>query len=158
MLTEVGDPSYLPSLNAGSVFPPLLAILCPTESPPQLVLAALRAVNTVADSICLDSSSSDTHDDSFHKLLYLDQHLASLAQILGQSSQSLVVQQQQISLAAALISKTCREEAQRKTLALSGVLPALATRLASFVVATRGPLASFDRLTSVGEIAPATTR
>ena len=52
--------------------------------------------------------------------------------------------QQQICLAAALITKTCKEESQRKTLAFSGVLDALATRLASFIVATRGPICAPD--------------
>ena len=92
-------------------------------------------------------------------MLYTDHHLASLAQILDQASPALVIQQQ-ISLAAALISKTCHEEAQRKALALSGVVEALATRLASFVVATGSPVptSSGRGARPVCEIAPATTR
>ena len=107
----------------------------------------------------LDSSKADAGDDSFFKVLYTDQHLASLAQILDQASPALVVQQQ-ISLAAALISKTCQEEAQRKALALSGVVEALATRLASFVVATGSPVpTSYGHgARPVCEIVPATTR
>lgn len=154
-----GGPAYLPPLNAGSIFPPLLSILCPTESSPQLVLAALRALNTVADAALLNYNKPESSDENFVKVLYEDQHLASLAQILDQSSSALVVQQQ-ISLAAALITKTCKEESQRKTLALSGVLEALATRLASFVVATGSAVQSpHDHNTKpTCEIAPATTR
>ncbi|MCJ1479672.1 hypothetical protein MMC13_008358 [Lambiella insularis] len=154
-----GGPAYVAPLNAGSVFPPLCSVLCPTESSPQLVLAALRTLNTVADSLRLNYSGSDPFEDSFIKVLYSDQHLASLAQILEQSSPALIIQQQ-ISLAATLITKTCIDETQRKTLAFSGVLEALATRLASFVVATRGPAFLSDGLgtTFPGEIAPATTR
>lgn len=77
----------------------------------------------------------DASEDGLHKLLYTEQHLTSVTQLLSQASLSLTVQQQ-ISLAAALITKTCHEETQRKMLAQAGVLEALASRLSSFVVAT----------------------
>lgn len=159
LTSTIGGPAYVAPLNAGSVFPPLCSVLCPTESSPQLVLAALRTLNTVADSVRLSCSGSDSFEDSYLKVLYSDQHLTSLAQILEQPSSALVVQQQ-ISLTAALITKTCRDEVQRKMLALSGVLEALATRLASFVVATHGSANLSDGIgtTFLGEIAPATTR
>ena len=67
--------------------------------------------------------------------------------------------QQQITLTAALISKTCRDEHHRVVLAQSGVLEALAVRLASFVVATGCSLnPSNGGSKSVGDIAPATSR
>ena len=154
-----GGPAYIPPLNAGCVFPPLLSILCPTESPPQLVLAALRALNTVADAALLNYNKTESADGKFVKVLYEDQHLANLAQILEQSSSALVIQQQ-ISLVAALITKTCKEESQRKTLVLSGVLDALATNLATFVVATGGAAQSphDNDFKPASAIAPATTR
>lgn len=77
----------------------------------------------------------DSGEDGLHNLLYTEQHLKSVAQLLSQASLSSIVQQQ-ISLAAALITKTCREEAQRKMLAQAGILEALACRLSSFIVAT----------------------
>ncbi len=43
--------------------------------------------------------------------------------------------QSQISIAVSLISRVCREERHQQSLANSGVLDALATKLASFVVA-----------------------
>jgi hypothetical protein len=137
----------------------LLSILCPTETSPQLVLAALRALNTAADAALLEYDKGDPADNRFIKVLYEDQHLASLAQILEQSSPALIVQQQ-ISLAAVLIAKTCRDEAQRKILALSGVLDALAIRLASFVVATNNTVQSprDQSPKPTCEIAPATIR
>ena len=130
-----GGPAYVSPLNAGLVVSPLLSILSPAESSSQVVLAALRALNSVADSLALEHPNPDSTDDCLPSLLHVEEHLNSLAQIIAQSSSSLVVQQQ-ISLAAALISKTCREEDHRKGLAKAGVLDALATRLASFVVAT----------------------
>lgn len=138
-----GGPAYVSPLYAGLVLSPLLSILSPAESSSQVVLAALRALNTVADSLALERPSHDSAEDGLPSLLYVEQHVESLAQIIAQSSSSLVVQQQ-ISLAAALISKTCREEEHRKGLAKAGVLEALATRLASFVVATGCSLHATD--------------
>ncbi|MCJ1288112.1 hypothetical protein MMC26_007467 [Xylographa opegraphella] len=154
-----GGPAYIPPLSAGSVIPPLLSALCPTESPPQLVLAALRSLNTLADSLCLSCSDADTSEGSLLKELYTEHNLAGLSQILEQTSVTLITQQQ-ICLAAALITKTCKEESQRKILASSGVLDALATRLASFIVATRGPTSALDPQDdiNIADISVATTR
>ena len=58
----------------------------------------------------------------------------SLCRILSQTSPSSSIQCQ-ISLAASLISRVCREERHQQNLASSGALDALATKLASFVVA-----------------------
>lgn len=109
-------------------------MLCPDESSTLLVLATLRALNTIAESVALEYPRGNVIEEDFIQTLYTDGHLTSLAQILSQSSTSLVVQQQ-ISLVAALISKTCNDESHRKQLADCGVLDALSTRLASFVVA-----------------------
>lgn len=59
----------------------------------------------------------------------------SLAEILSQTSSFWSVQQQ-ITLAASLISKTCQEEHHRALVEQAGLLTTLATKLASFVVAT----------------------
>ena len=85
--------------------------------------------------------------------LYTDTHLRSITHLLSQTSSSLIVQQQ-ISLAAALITKTCQDEPQRGMLARSGVLEALASRLASFVVATGCCLTS---VTAESDIPPPAT-
>ncbi|SLM33866.1 Armadillo-type fold [Lasallia pustulata] len=138
-----GGPAYVSPLYAGLVLSPLLSILSPAESSSHVVLATLRALNTVADSLALERPSLESADDGLPNLLFVEQHVESLAQIIAQSSSSLVVQQQ-ISLAAALISKTCREEEHRRALAKAGVLEALATRLASFVVATGCSLHATD--------------
>lgn len=83
----------------------------------------------------MEHSPLDASDDGLQSLLYTEQHLTSVTQLLLQASPSLTVQQQ-ISLSAALITKTCHEEEQRKLLVKTGVLDALASRLSSFVVAT----------------------
>ena len=131
----------------------------PAESHPQLVLAALRTLNTVADSLLLEQPYTDTVEDGFLQLLYDDHHLASIVAILNQASPALVVQQQ-ISLAAALVIKTCREELQRTLLAQAGVLEVLAGKIATFVIATETPLNASpckDKVSCL-LITPATTR
>ena len=123
------------------------------------MLAALRALNTVADSLSLESPLANSTGDEFLGILYTDQHLNSIGQIIDQSSPSLVVEQQ-ISLAAALITKTCQEEGRRKAVAQSGILEALATKLASYVIATGYALHPTNGSSALASsiIPPATTR
>ena len=110
-------------------------MLSPLETSPSAVLASLRTLNTVAGSLLLELTRRDASPDGLIGLLYTDTHLRSLTQLLSQDSTSLVVQQQ-IALTATLITKTCQNEIQRAIIARSGVLEALASKLASFVVAT----------------------
>jgi hypothetical protein len=98
------------------------------------VLASLRALSNLTDSAALASNVPAPSTSIIAEGLFARQHLKSLCRILLQSSSSSAVQSQ-ISLAASLISRVCREERHQQGLANSGVLDALATRLASFVVA-----------------------
>lgn len=132
---HTGGPAYVSPLTAGLVIAPLFTILSPAEFPPNVVLATLKTLNAIADGLSLEDSPTDQGEDSLYKLLYTEQHLANLTQVLSQSSPSLAVQQQ-ISFSAALITKTCREEGHRKRLAQAGALEALSARLSSFVIAT----------------------
>lgn len=147
---STGGPAYVSPISAGLVISPLLALLSPAESSPHLVLYALRSLNAVADSLFLSHPDHNTSENGLLSLLYTEQHLPTIANLLLQTSSSLVAQQQ-IALTAALISKTCRDEHHRAMLAQTGVLEALAVRLASFVVATGGCI-------NTGNIAPATPR
>jgi hypothetical protein len=131
----LGGSAYIAPIYAGLIISPLLSILSPTESSSQLILAALQSLNAVADSLFLSHSHHDTSDEGLLALLYTELHLSAITKILLQTSHSPVVQQQ-IALAAALISKTSQEEHHRVMLAQSGILEALAVRLASFVAST----------------------
>lgn len=112
----------------------------------------------MADSLFLSHSDHDTSEDGLLNLLYTEQHLPTLANLLLQTS-PLLVAQQQIALTAALISKTCRDEHHRAMLAQTGVLEALAVRLASFIVATGCSLNPGNGGSKhIGDIAPATSR
>ena len=122
------------------------------------MLNALRSLNAVADSLFLSHSDLDINEDGLLNLLYTEQHLSTVTHLLLQTSPSLVAQQQ-IALTAALISKTCRDEHHRAMLAQTGVLEALAVRLASYVVATGCSLnPSNGGSKHISDVAPATSR
>ena len=131
---NTGGPSFLAPLQSASAFPAILSNLCPAKNPSQLVLASLRALSNLADSASLTSSDHRVDTSTIAEVLFVRQHLKSLHRILSQSSPSTTVQCQ-ISIAASLISRLCCEERHQQALANSGVLDALATRFASFVVA-----------------------
>ncbi|VDB93835.1 Bgt-20178, partial [Blumeria graminis f. sp. tritici] len=61
------------------------------------------------------------------------QHLASLCQILSQTSSSALIATQ-ISITASLISRICCEDRHQQNLANSGILNALATKFASYII------------------------
>ncbi|KAI4161705.1 MAG: hypothetical protein LQ342_004713 [Letrouitia transgressa] len=130
-----GGPAYLTPLNAAGVVSPLLAILSSYESAGHTVLATLRTLNTIADALCLDTQNTGYDHDGLYSQLYQERHLTSVLLLVSQSSRSSVVQEQ-ITLAATLISKTCQEEKQRNQLVEIGFLAILASRLASFIRAT----------------------
>ena len=122
------------------------------------MLNALKSLNAVADSLFLSHSDHDTDEDGLLNLLYTEQHLSTVTSLLLQTSPSLIAQQQ-VALTAALISKTCRDEHRRAMLAQTGVLEALAVKLASFVVATGCSLnPSNGGFKHVRDIAPAPSR
>ncbi|KAL9596871.1 MAG: hypothetical protein Q9219_005497 [cf. Caloplaca sp. 3 TL-2023] len=146
-----GGAAYISPIRAGGVIVPILSILTTTETTVGTILAALRTLNAVADSATLlHSQTRDHHQQPLHTL-YTDEILVGIVQLLSQDSTSYSVQQQ-ISLAAALIAKTCKDEYQRNLLVHSGVLEALTYRLAAVVAGTdrsvctsrRGPSGSPD--------------
>lgn len=130
----LGGPAFLAPLQNALVLPAILSNLCPSNNPPQLVLASLRTLSNLADSSALAANVSPLNTSTLAEGLFSRQHLGSLCRILSQSSVLSSVQCQ-ISIAASLVSRVCREERHQQSLANSGVLDALATKLASFVVA-----------------------
>jgi hypothetical protein len=79
------------------------------------------------------SSSHTLNASTLADSLFSRPHIVSLCMILSQSLPASIIQSQ-VSLSTYLISKLCREERHQSSLANSGVLDALATRLASVVV------------------------
>ncbi|TAQ85171.1 hypothetical protein B7494_g6500 [Chlorociboria aeruginascens] len=130
----LGGPSFLPALYASSALPAILSNLCPTNNPPRLVLAAVKALSNLADSSALATNTHTFSIITLAEALFTRTHLNALSRILSQTSSTISIQSQ-IVTTASLISKICREERHQQALANFGVLDALATKLASFVVA-----------------------
>ncbi|CZR53857.1 related to armadillo repeat protein [Phialocephala subalpina] len=130
----LGGPPFLAPLQSAAPLPAIYSNLCPSSNPVPLVLASLRALSNLADASALASNPHILSIATLADGLFSRQHLGSLCRILSQTSSSPAVQTQ-ISIAASLISRLCREERHQQGLANSGVLDALATKLASFVAA-----------------------
>lgn len=130
------QPRYIASFTSASVFPALLSNICPQSNPPQLVLASLRALSNIADSSAMTLNHRTLTTCNIADTLFARPYITYLSHIIAQKSPFITIQTQ-ISVSASLISKVCREERHQQILANSGVLEALASKLASFVVADR---------------------
>ncbi|KAK3315282.1 armadillo-type protein [Apodospora peruviana] len=129
-----GGPSFLGPLHAVGAIPAILYNIFPLENPPQIVLTALRALCNIADATSLAAPGSDDAGALAETLFLLPGYLNAMYDILASDSTAAVVQEQKC-LVCQLISRLCKETNQQNTLADAGILDALATMLASFVVA-----------------------
>lgn len=135
---------------SSQALPPLITSLNPSSNPPKLILCSLRTLNTILDTA---TSSSASPAYAVATALYTPEVLRNICKIISQTSSSSLVQQQ-ISLAASLIAKSCgryvpmntsdnggdnvsREGAHEQLLVETGVLDSLSARLGSFVVAEK---------------------
>ncbi|MCJ1314464.1 hypothetical protein MMC25_008146 [Agyrium rufum] len=150
-----GGPSILPSLVIENTVEYAMNSLDSDLNSPAMVLASLRVLNHVADSLELEQPSADSVREEFLHQVYTKDNILCIKNVLGQQSSKLVVQKQ-ISLAAALINKTCQEDVQRDLLNESGVLEALATQTASFICA--GASWSHQKAVSSSTIIPASSK
>lgn len=117
----------------GNLLSPLLSLLSSGSSSLDLNIAVLKTLITIADRLPPANPNDWPQDQQLADLLYSKEHIGSLARIIGQSSPASNVQQT-ILLAASLIVKTCSTNKQKNALVEAGVLDALASKLASFVV------------------------
>ncbi|KAH6848338.1 armadillo-type protein [Chaetomium sp. MPI-CAGE-AT-0009] len=98
-----------------------------------VVLTALRTVKSITEATRLAAPGADD-TTSLSEALFSASSLPALYGILSQESRDGVIQEQKC-LVAYLISRLCKTPAHQNALADSGVMDALATILASFVVA-----------------------
>ncbi|EGO56528.1 hypothetical protein NEUTE1DRAFT_123041 [Neurospora tetrasperma FGSC 2508] len=136
-----GGPSFLTPLNAVGAVPVILTYICPHKNPAQLVLTSLRALSDMTEAASLSSRTSIEATAALAKALFVPRYIESLCAILDAESASSIIQEQKC-LVASLISRLCKEPRYQDMLADAGVLDALATLLASFVVA-RGEVLPF---------------
>ncbi|KFA50343.1 hypothetical protein S40293_07533 [Stachybotrys chartarum IBT 40293] len=128
-----GGPSFLQPLHAARLLPAILANISPFTNPPQIVLAALRALNDITNASAFASPSSPLSLHDIADSLFLPPHTESLNAILSITSSKHSLQSQ-VTIAALLISRLCQEERHQNLLTAAGILDSLAARLASFVV------------------------
>lgn len=112
----------------------MLPNLCPLNNSSRVVLATLRGLSNLAESVALLNADMTLNSAMLADNLFSKPCVLNLAQILQQSS-DVEDLQPQISLVVSLISKLCREECHQVALASAGVLDALAKILAEIVVA-----------------------
>lgn len=145
----LGGEFFASRLLQGGVLGPLIAALDLTISPPKLVLCSLRTLNTLFDTC--PSEISTTHNSIAGIItseIYSNRNaLKYIQKILSQTSPSPLTQQQ-IALAATLVSKSCRHggsgekaatnmEKHQIMLVNVGILEALGRRLAGFILRSR---------------------
>ncbi|KAF4981194.1 hypothetical protein FZEAL_2963 [Fusarium zealandicum] len=128
-----GGPAFLAPLHAARALPALMANLSPFTNAPPLVIAALKALTDIAEASMLAPSLSPIDIESLADTVFSPQYLDSFGAMLAIATTSSLLQSQ-VPLAAGLISRLCREERHQQALTTSGVLDALATRLASVAV------------------------
>jgi hypothetical protein len=141
-----GEP-YILHLLQSAALAPLTTSLNPDKSPPKLIVSSLRTLNTMLDTY-ISPTVPLCPAVTISSALYTPDGLRNLHKILSQDSTDRL-SQDQISLAASLIAKSCgrvphttggeteegaaqREGLHQKLLVGAGVLDALAARLASF--------------------------
>ncbi|KAJ5417684.1 uncharacterized protein N7487_001234 [Penicillium crustosum] len=129
-----GGPTFLTPLFASNIPQTLLSIFSSPDCPDSFCLPILRLLNIIADRIPLQSQEQWPRDTHFADLVFASANISSLRRIISQEYKNLR-SQATIELAAALIGKLCTEETHKTALAESGVLDALALKIASFVVA-----------------------
>ncbi|KAK8220664.1 armadillo repeat domain-containing protein [Phyllosticta capitalensis] len=127
----VGGPPFIPPIIAGGLLEPLLSALSPTETPPRLLTATLCTLISIASATGTDLFPSQ-YRDRVASAIYKKPEGDCLTEILAQRS-ALRSTQEQISLVAELIEKTCREEQHRNFLVKSGALDLLAAHFAAHV-------------------------
>ncbi|KAI1311686.1 armadillo repeat protein [Xylaria venustula] len=149
-------PAFLLPLFASRALPAVLSESCLQNEHPEIVLAALRVVQVLARAAATASASSPINVVSLADIIFTDSYLESLRYILSQRALNRDVETQ-ITIVASLIRNLCQEEHHRTALVDSGILDALATRIAAFAVAEGYVLPKAEvraRIEGLGEYIP----
>ncbi|KAH8178338.1 armadillo repeat protein [Sarocladium implicatum] len=129
-----GGPAFLDPMHAANIVPAILTNIAPDENPPQIVVAALRALSDIVDAAGLAPRTCPLDRTTLADLVFVQEHIESLTALLALPS-SRYLCQTQVSLAAGLIGRLCQDDRHRQALTMAGALDALSSRLASFALA-----------------------
>lgn len=129
-----GGFAFLAPIHAAGTLSAVLSNIPARDNPPQVVTAALRASITIAEitSLALPLSAPDLAN--LADVAFVTPVLEAFRDILLNPAQTSHLETQR-NLVAKLIGLLCREERHQAALADSAILDALATNLASVVVA-----------------------
>ena len=122
------------SLIAAGIFSPIISSLSPSSNPSKLVTASLRGLLVFAGSLAQDIESPELSLQPLNAELYARTSLDALVEILAPRPASLKTHEQ-VSLAAQLIGKTCKNAHHQSALVKAGILDLLTAHLAAFVLA-----------------------
>ncbi|KAJ8124701.1 hypothetical protein O1611_g8939 [Lasiodiplodia mahajangana] len=126
-------PAFLSPLFASSALSAVLGERCLRNEHPEIVLAALRVIKDLTVATASASESSPINLQSLADIIFTENYLESLHQILVPRTSSRDTEAQ-ITIVAYLIRTLCRSEHHQTILVDSGILDALATRTAAFAV------------------------
>ncbi|EJT69398.1 armadillo repeat protein [Gaeumannomyces tritici R3-111a-1] len=131
-----GGAAFLTPLHGAGALRALLENLCPVDNHPRVVLATLKALRSFADAASFVLPTNQVQSTLLADEIFAEQHLESLSSILASPGPpTSIASTSLVNAAAGLIAALCREERHQILIANAGILDALATRLASFVVA-----------------------
>ena len=129
-----GGSSFVEPILHSEILPQLVSVLSAESCSTRVEHSILRCLNAVADHLPPCAPTNWLPNQRLALLLYSGEHVGCWARIIAQHSSS-STSQQVCALAASLIWKTGTEEKHKKALVEAGILPALASALASHVVA-----------------------
>ncbi|CAN8103380.1 unnamed protein product [Discula destructiva] len=129
-----GGFAFLAPLHAAGALNGILSSISPNQNPSQVVVAALRAALNIAEATLLAPHTCSLELSNLADLVLVPTLLEAFRDILSGSVTSHRVQMQR-NLVAKLVSLLCTEDRHQHNLADSGILDALATNLASVIVA-----------------------
>lgn len=133
IIAKGGSPFVEPILH-GDILPHLVGVLSAETCSSRTAHGVLRCLNAVADHLPPSAPTNWLPNHQLAMLLYNGENVGCWSSITAQPGSS-SISQQVCALAASLICKTGTEEKHKKSLVEAGILPALATGLASHVVA-----------------------
>ncbi|KAI1364205.1 armadillo repeat protein [Xylaria arbuscula] len=127
-------PAFIAPLFASRVLPAILSESCLQSEHPEIVLAALRVLKDFTVATISASASSPINLTSLADTIFIDDYLESFRLILSRRRLCRDAEAQVI-IVASIIRTLCLEERHQTALVGSGILDALATRIAAFAVA-----------------------
>lgn len=129
LIFNIGGPAFVNPIVSTNILSALLQSLLPGEVPPNLVIATLRALNSLASAWAATYPAPDHADGmSFANYIFTQSSISSFLAILQQPIS------QPTDLVASLISTCCVADVIKSSLVKSGILDALATLLASVAI------------------------